>query len=143
MAAAIADVMNGTWTQADLTLIQSDPTVAGQVPDPTASPEIDTTEYDDPTTAPAIPDGADTSTADESADLPAMTTDTANGLTTLVTASSGTKIVDAWYADKRVLGSIIYRYHEVVEYSYNVPGEGPVTTIYPTATGWPRKARGL
>lgn len=44
MAAALQDVANGTWDQADLNLIRSDPTVASQVPDPSVPAEITITE---------------------------------------------------------------------------------------------------
>ncbi|WP_369186982.1 hypothetical protein [Streptomyces sp. R08] len=121
MTAALQRVADGTWTQADLDYIKTDPTVADQVPDPSVPESNLITEKTVATggeqhlTVDELPSGADYDASDE-VTLPAIP-DGDSG--TVGRATTNWKEVDVWVKKYSLLGSTIFTWHHVVNFAYN------------------------
>ena len=109
IAAALASIGDGTWTEADLDYLRLYPEVAAQVIDPT-SHEIDTVDVFDYPPPGLDPDSADPGSADA-------------GTMAAATCRKAT----VTYTKRTLLGFVAYKWHHTVGRCYS---GGMITRIY-------------
>jgi len=105
-AAAVARIVNGGYTPADIALVKQDPVLASQVPDPTAP--VETSAESSAGLKPASATDAPSATVAE----------TDSSVALLATTYCG-EWVRVTYTKKSLTGSIIYKYAQYVQYCRN------------------------